>query len=92
MCSQCNRGYHVDSPPETDWVCDHCGALVVQRDDDTEEAVLRRLELYEVETLPVIQYYRRVGTLAHVDGSWESDDVFKRLVEAVEARLDPRAP
>ena len=87
VCTQCNRGYHVDSPPETAWTCDNCGGDVVQRGDDTEEAVLRRLELYEVETLPVIQYYRRSGDLAHVDGSWESDDVFKRLVETVESRF-----
>jgi len=87
VCTQCNRGYHVDSPPAKAWICDNCGGDVVQRDDDTEEAVLRRLELYEVETLPVIQYYRRSGGLAHVDGSWESDDVFKRLVETVESRF-----
>ncbi len=87
VCTQCNRGFHVDNPPEDGWTCDNCGGDVVQRDDDTEEAVLRRLELYEVETLPVIQYYRRTGNLAHVDGSWESDDVFKRLVETVESRF-----
>lgn len=92
VCTQCNRGYHVDNPPKKPWICDDCGGNVVQRDDDTEGAVLRRLELYEVETLPVIQYYRRTGDLAHVDGSWESDDVFKRLIEMVESRFRADAP
>jgi adenylate kinase len=76
----------------SDWSCDVCGGKVVQRDDDTEEAVMRRLELYEIETLPVIQFYRRTRALAHVDGSGESDDVFKKLVETVESRFDRDAP
>ena len=57
--------YHVERshPPAGDWKCDVCGGQVVQRDDDTEEAVMRRLELYEIETLPVIQFYRARGAL-----------------------------
>lgn len=92
VCSQCGALYHVDNPPKENWTCDACGGCVEQRDDDTEESVMRRLELYEIETLPVIQFYRRVGTLAHVDGSEESDDVFKRLVETVETQFDPTKP
>ena len=63
-----------------------CGGKVEQRDDDTEAAVMRRLELYEIETLPVIQFYRRSGALAHVDGSGESDEVFKSSRSTVERR------
>jgi len=92
VCSQCGALYHVDNPPEDNWTCDVCGGRVEQRDDDTEEAVMRRLELYEIETLPVIQFYRRAATLVHVDGSEESDDVFKRLVETVETQFDPTKP
>ena len=92
VCSQCGALYHVDNPPEDNWTCDVCGGRVEQRGDDTEEAVMRRLELYEIETLPVIQFYRRAATLVHVDGSEESDDVFKRLVETVEAQFDPTKP
>jgi adenylate kinase len=92
VCAQCAALYHVENPPKENWTCDACGGRVVQRDDDTEEAVMRRLELYEVETLPVIQFYRRAATLAHVDGSEETDDVFKQLVETVEAQFDPTKP
>jgi adenylate kinase len=66
-----------------------CGGEVVQREDDTPDAVMQRLELYEMKTLPVIQYYRRAGTLAHVDASDETEEVFKRLVELVDSYFDP---
>ena len=92
VCSECGALYHVDNPSAKDPTCDVCGGNVVQRDDDTEEAVMRRLELYEIETLPVIQFYRRMGTLAHVDGSGESDDVFKKLLETADLSFDPASP
>ena len=87
VCVQCQTTYHVDNPPKEDWTCDICGSDVVQRDDDTEEAVMRRLELWEVQTLPLIQFYRRRGLLAHVDGTGDSDDVFESLVATVEVRM-----
>jgi adenylate kinase len=91
VCSQCGALYHLDNPPEDEWTCDVCGGKVEQRDDDTEEAVMRRLELYEMKTLPVIQYYRRQGILAHVDASDEAEEVFKRLVELVDSYFEPAA-
>jgi adenylate kinase len=87
VCVQCQTTYHVDNPPKEDWICDVCGGDVVQRDDDTEEAVMRRLELWEIQTLPLIQFYRRRGLLAHVDGTGDSDDVFESLVATVEVRM-----
>jgi adenylate kinase len=90
VCTQCGAVYHLDNPPEKDWTCDVCGGSVEQRDDDTADAVMRRLELYEMETLPVIQFYRRAGILAHVDGGAETEEVFKHLVELVDSRFDPR--
>jgi len=88
VCVQCGTTYHIDQPPKDPWFCDVCGGHVVQRDDDTEDAVLRRLELYEIQTLPVIQYYRRSGRLVSVDGDGGSDEVFKGLVEAIESRWE----
>ncbi len=91
VCVQCGTTYHIDQPPKDPWFCDVCGGHVVQRDDDTEDAVMRRLELYEIQTLPVIQYYRRSGRLLNVDGDGGSDEVFKALVEAIETRWEPPA-
>jgi adenylate kinase len=92
VCEECGTTYHLNMPPTNDWTCDNCGGRVVQRDDDTEEAVQRRLELYEVETVPIIDFYRDLGKLVVVDGVGEGDEVFKRLVDQVEQRFDPQAP
>jgi adenylate kinase len=64
-----------------------CGGAVVQREDDTEDAVMRRLELYEEETVPIIDFYRKLGKLVVVDGTGDGDDVFARLVAQVDQRL-----
>jgi len=90
VCENCGTTYHVSAPPKDDWTCDVCGGRVVQREDDTEEAVMRRLELYEKETVPIIDFYRKLGKLVVVDGTGDSDDVFARLVEQVEQRVQPQ--
>jgi adenylate kinase len=87
VCEQCNRVYHVDMPPEHDWICDTCGGRVVQRADDTEEAIDRRLELYERETVPIIDYYRDRGLLEVVDGVGDGDDVSDRVFKSIDDRL-----
>ncbi len=92
VCAGCGRLYQVEFVPWAREVCDECGSEVVQRDDDTEESVMRRLEIYEIETLPVIHFYRRAGTLAHVDGEGETDEIFKKIVDIVDDRFDPSSP
>jgi adenylate kinase len=87
VCANCQRVYHVSSPPTHPWVCDTCGGQVQQRDDDTEEAVERRLQLYEQETVPIIDYYRTRGLLAVVDGVGEGDEVFERLIKVIDDRI-----
>jgi adenylate kinase len=86
VCENCQRVYHVNMPPARNWTCDNCGGRVVQRDDDTEAAIDRRLELYERETVPIIEYYRDGGLLVVVDGVGEGDEVFERIVKVVDAR------
>jgi adenylate kinase len=88
VCESCGATYHVSMPPQHDWTCDTCGGRVIQRDDDTEEAVARRLEIYDAETVPIIDFYCNLGKLVVVDGVGESEDVFKRLVAEVEQRYD----
>ena len=87
VCENCGATYHVNMPPKENWTCDVCGGKVVHRSDDTEDAVMRRLELYEQETVPIIDYYREVGKLEVVDGDGDGDEVFKRLVNVVDSRL-----
>jgi adenylate kinase len=87
VCENCGATYHVNAPPNEDWTCDVCGGKVVQREDDTEDAVMRRLELYQEETVPIIDLYRRLKKLVVVDGTGSGDDVFARLVAQVDQRL-----
>jgi adenylate kinase len=87
VCENCGTSYHVSAPPKDDSTCDVCGGRVVHREDDTEEAVMRRLELYEKETVPIIDFYHKVQKLVVVDGTGSSDEVFERLVQQFEQRL-----
>lgn len=84
VCRGCQRVYHVDMPPERPWECDTCGGEVVQRDDDTEDAINRRLEIYERDTVPIVEHYRLRHRLALVDGVGAGDEVFTRLVDAID--------
>ena len=65
-------------------MCDICGGEVVQREDDTEAAIRRRLELYERETAPLIAWYSAQGILVPVNGMGPPDEVAARLVRVVE--------
>ncbi len=84
VCSTCGAIYHVSKPPKYDWTCDNCGGEVVQRDDDTDDAIRRRLQLYEDETAPLIDYYFEKGMLVTVDGLGTTDGVADRLTEAID--------
>lgn len=77
--------YSVDNPPKVGWTCDVDGSDVVQRADDTEEAVRKRLDLYAAETLPLVSFYDTRGILAEVDGMGSPDEVFARLTAAIDA-------
>ena len=85
MCVDCGTNYSVDSPPRYDWTCDNCGGEVRQRDDDTEEAIRHRLDLYREQTEPLIAWYQGRDLLAAVDGLGHPDEVTRRLIRAVDA-------
>jgi adenylate kinase len=83
-CAQCGAIYHLEnSPPATDSVCDRCGAEVVARPDDTEEAVRKRLEAFHRQTLPVATYYKAKSILREVDGIGPVDEVFERIEQSL---------
>ena len=88
VCVTCGHIYSVDDPPKNGWICDVDGGEVVQRDDDTEEAVRKRLDLYAAETLPLVGFYTERGLLVEVDGLGSPDEVFARLLAAVAAPVD----
>ena len=86
VCVDCGANYSLAARPLINWTCDVCGGEVVQRQDDTEEAISRRLEIYEIQTAPLIDWYSARGQLAAVSGTGSPEAVTKRIVRAIEDR------
>lgn len=85
-CPVCQSTYHVDSnPPTVPGRCDVEGAQLIQRDDDAESAVARRLEEYETRTAPLVKFYDRSTRFHRVDASRGVGEVFADLVGRLEA-------
>ncbi len=83
-CSGCGRMYHVEfSPPKEEGVCDHCGKPLYQRDDDKEETIVKRLETYEAQTLPLVDYYKKKGFLVEIEGVGSIEDINRKIREAI---------
>jgi len=84
-CRGCGVNYHVDfNPPSEEGRCGQCGGELYQRDDDNEETVRNRLDVYLEQTEPLIEYYRQGGRLVSIDGSKSPDEVFEAITGAVE--------
>jgi adenylate kinase len=72
--------YHVElDPPKHEDICDQDGSRLIQRDDDREETIRRRLEVYHRQTAPLIDHYDRAGLLRRFDGSRNADEVHARI-------------
>lgn len=83
-CKKCGQMYNVYfSPPAKEGVCDKCGGDLFQRDDDKEETIKKRLEVYDAQTAPLIDYYGKKGILKSVEGKGNIDDIFKKMVAAI---------
>jgi adenylate kinase len=83
-CTNCGEIYNVKSkPPRVDGICDVCGHDIVQRDDETVEAIENRLAVYNEQTAPLVDFYRKEGLLVSVPSS-ELDAV----LAAIRERLD----
>lgn len=75
-CPRCQATYHVVSaPPRRDNVCDRCGSTLIQREDDREDTVTKRLRVYATQTAPLLEYYRNRGLLATVRGEGGIDEI-----------------
>ncbi|HEB74974.1 MAG TPA: adenylate kinase [Nitrospirae bacterium] len=79
-CRQCGQMYNIYfSPSQKEGVCDKCGGELYQRDDDKEETIRKRLEVYEAQTAPLIEYYKNKGILKSVEGTGEIDEIFAKI-------------
>lgn len=89
VCPDCGATYHVEfNPPETEGGCDECGSELTQREDDTESVVNERLEVYEENTKPVIEFYRERDELTEVNGEQTPEDVWQDLRLTIEDQLE----
>lgn len=80
VCRKCGYNFHiVFDKPAVEGVCDHCGGEVYTRDDDKEAAIEKRLEVYRLQTAPLIDYYRDKGLLVDIDASPAIDQVVKNF-------------
>ena len=84
-CSRCGRAYNVElDPPRVEGTCDACGGALVQRTDDDERTVRRRLEVYHESTEPLMKFYSGRGLLREIDADGSEGEVFERAVQALD--------
>lgn len=84
VCKQCGASYHVvNIPPKKEGICDICGGELFQRADDTIETVENRIEVYNEQTMPLVDYYTNAGNIVNIDGALGLDNVFAEIVKSL---------
>ena len=84
-CPKCGATFHIHyKKPLKEGICDTCGSDLIQREDDHEQTVQKRLDVYHSQTQPLIQYYREKGILHTVDGTREMNTVFEEICSILE--------
>jgi len=90
-CPKCGAVYHIENlKPKVEGICDHDGAKLVQRPDDTPEVVANRLETYHRQTEPLVDYYRKNSTVFDIEANEDPDEVkasvYRKLKTLVKQR------
>jgi adenylate kinase len=84
ICEVCGKTYNVNSfPTKVPGVCDLCGGKVITRADDAEETARNRIEVYEEQTKPLVNYYREKGLLTEFDGTEPVDETFAKIEDII---------
>jgi adenylate kinase len=83
-CRRCGRTWHLSfDPPNQPDICDDCGGELFQRDDDREETIRHRLEVYQQQTTPLVAFYADEGTLLGLDATGPVDEITERAMSAL---------
>ena len=86
-CKGCQQMYNIYyTPPKKEGVCDKCGGELFQRADDKEETIKKRLDVYDAQTAPLIDYYKKKGILKSVVGKGSIDEIFKKVCNILEGK------
>ena len=84
ICSNCGKGYNLISlKPLKENICDDCGSTLFQRKDDTEETIVKRLNVYNTQTKPIIAYYKELGLLVSINSDQPIDKINQEMVEKI---------
>lgn len=83
-CPGCGMSYHISfNPPKKEGVCDSCSTALIQRDDDKEETIMKRLETYHKQTEPLAEYYSKKGKLTNASGTGNLDETTNEVFKAL---------
>jgi len=86
VCSVCGATFHIEhKPSKKDKICDQCGGVLYQREDDKPEALLNRLQIYHEKTRPLVEYYSQRNILHEVNGNQPFDKVYEEIKSVIEA-------
>ena len=86
-CPNCGKGYNkISIPPKQEGICDICGCKLTQREDDNEETVRSRLEIYHSKTQPLIDYYDKLNLIISIDSNHSIEEVTKNIIVALEEK------
>ncbi len=84
-CPNCGAGYHIlFDPPKQEGICDKCGGKLIQRDDDKEETIRARLDVYRHQTEPLIAYYEEKHLLRTIPGEGNMEEIFSAILKALD--------
>jgi len=81
VCEKCGKNYHIKNmPPKKDGICDDCGGRLIQRDDNKEETIVNRLNVYLKQSTPVLDYYNKQNKLIRLNGNQDAKEVFLKII------------
>jgi adenylate kinase len=87
-CPECGKIYnYITDPPEVDGVCDLCHRSLVKRADDDEKIIRKRLEVYQLETSPLVDYYKALSIYIQIDASGIQEEIFKKISNVLHAYI-----
>lgn len=85
VCEKCNAGYHIKNmPPKVPGICDKCGGKLITRVDDQAEAIKKRLQVYQTNTAPLVDFYTEIGLLCNINAAQPKEDVLQSVLDLIQ--------